>query len=611
MLKSIRLAVVSGAAICGLLAAQDAADWPNYGRDAGGTKYSPLDQITPANVSKLAVAWTYHTKDFGTSWEETPIVINHVMYFATQKNRVLALDADTGKELWSYDPKTPRVAEHRGVSWWPGDGTAGPRIVLATAARLIELDAKTGKPVQEFGDNGEINLRTGITEEFPRAQYAITSPPAIYKNLIIVAPSTQEGPTKGPSGDPRGFDAKTGKLMWRFHTLPQTGEPGNDTWGPDGVKGRSGPSAWGAMTIDAARGMVFLPIGNPSDSFYGADRKGTNLYANCVLALDAQTGKLKWFYQITHHDIFDADVAAPPALVEATLNGKRVPAVAEFNKVGMLFVLDEMTGKPIWAVEERAVPQSEVPGEVSWPTQPFTVKPPPLARLSVKRDELSNISPESHAYCVELFDKVKTRGAFTPLGLEPTLTYPSSIGGGNWAGVSYDPKLSYVFVNFSNLGQTGQMEATPPGSPMPYRNKGAYARFTDKSNYPCNQPPWGELAAVDTKTGDVAWRVPLGSFDELEAKGFKNTGAITLGGSIATASGLVFIAGTADSKFRAFDSKTGKELWVTALPASGDATPITYRGANGKQYVVIVAGGQGHLRGAGQDGDAVIAYALP
>ena len=594
------------------LNAQDPGDWPAYGRDPGGSKYSPLSQITPANVNKLAVAWTYHTTDPAGTWEETPIVIDHVMYFASQKNRTFALDADTGKELWNYDPKTPRASEHRGLSYLPAEGKTGARIVLTTAARLIELDAKTGKLIPDFGDNGEVNLRLGVADDYPRAHYAITSPPVIYKNLIILAPSTQEGPSKGPAGDPRAFDAKTGKLVWRFHLVPQPGEPGNDTWGPDGWKDRSGPSAWGGMTLDAAKGMIFLPVGNPADNYYGADRKGTNLYANCVVALDAATGKLKWYYQLVHHDIFDADVAAPPSLVEATMNGKRVPAIVEFSKGGMMFVLDEMTGKPVWQVEERPVPQSDVPGESSWPTQPFTVKPPPLSRSTVKdEDDLSNISPEAHQYCVDLFHKFKTLGPFTPMAEEPRLSFPSSIGGGNWAGVAFDPKLSYIFVNWSNLGQTGQMEKSPANAPMGYRNRGAYGRFVDKEGYPCNATPWGEIGAVDSKTGNVAWKVPLGSFDELEARGLKNTGSLSLGGPIATAGGLVFIAATADSKFRAFDSKTGKEVWTVKLPASGNATPMSFQGRDGKQYIVIVAGGQGHLPGKAPAGDTVIAYALP
>ena len=607
------------AALCpALLCAQDAADWPAYGRDAGGTKYSPLDQVNSKNVGALVRAWTYHTADPGATWENTPIVVGNVMYFATQKNRVVALEPETGKELWTYDPKSTHIAEHRGVSYWPGDSRTKPRIILATEARLIALDAKSGLPALDFGDNGQVNLRAGVADDYPSAQYAITSPPAIYKGLILLGPSTQEGPSKGPSGDPRAFDARTGKLVWRFHAVPRPGEPGNDTWGPDGWKDRSGPSSWGAMTIDAERGLVFIPLGNPADSFYGGDRKGTNLYANSIVALEAATGKLRWYFQTVHHDLFDYDMAAPPALIEATTMeankpGKRVPAVVEFSKNGLLYVLDRLTGKPVWGVEERPVPASDVPGEAAWPTQPFPLKPPPLTRLSMTKEKVSNISPESHAYCLEQFEKFKTLGPFTPFSVkEPRLVFPSSMGGADWAGVSYDPKLGYIFANASNLGQTGQMVATDPGSPMPYRNQGAYARFMDKEGYPCNQPPWGELSAVDSHTGDVVWRVPLGSYDELEAKGMKNTGAVNLGGSIATAGGVLFIAATADGKFRAFDSRTGKELWVTKLDSIGNATPITYRARNGKQYVVIVAGGPGHLRGSPiRPSDAVIAFALP
>jgi glucose dehydrogenase len=600
-------------AVCYVLFAQDASEWPAYGRDPGGTKYSPLDQINARNVSTLVRVWSYHTGETGATWENTPIMVGNVMYFATQKNRVVALEPETGKELWTYDPKSTAVSEHRGVSYWPGDSRTRPRVILATEARLIALDAKSGKPALEFGDNGEVNLRTGVADDYPKAHYAITSPPAIYKGLIILGPSTQEGPSKGPSGDPRAFDARTGKLAWRFHAVPQPGEPGNETWGPDGWRDRAGPSSWGAMTIDPERGLVFVPLGNPADSFYGADRKGMNLYANSVVALDAATGKLRWYFQTVHHDLFDYDMASPPSLVEATVNGKRVPAVAEFSKSGLLYVLDRLTGKPIWGVEERPVPPSDVPGEQAWPTQPFPVKPPPLTRMSMTKEEVSNISPEAHAFCLEQFEKFKTMGPFTPFSVnEPRLTFPSSMGGADWAGVSYDPKLGYIFANASNLGQTGQMVAAAPGSPMPYRNQGAYARFVDKEGYPCNQPPWGELSAVDTHTGDVAWRIPLGSYDELEAEGMKNTGAMNLGGSIATAGGVLFIAATADGKFRSFESRTGKQLWMTKLDSVGNATPITYRGRNGKQYVVIVAGGPGHLRGSPMPpSDVVIAFALP
>jgi glucose dehydrogenase len=591
-----------------------ADDWPLFGHDPGGTRYSPLDQINAGNVARLERAWTYHTKERGRSFESTPIVVDGVMYLSTHTQKVIALDPDTGRELWRFDARAPG-RENRGVAYWPGDRANAPRILVATGdGRLIEIDARTGAPVRTFGDNGEVNLRAGITDNFPKAAYGITSPPTIYRDVVIVGPATQEGPSHGPSGDPRAFDVRTGKLRWRFHLVPQPGEPGNQTWGPGGWKDRSGPSQWGFATVDTGRGIVFLPVGNPADSFYGADRKGADLYANCVLALDALTGKLIWYYQLVHHDIWDYDVAAPPALVEVRRNGKTIPAVAELTKMGMLFILDRMTGKPVFGVEERPVPRTDVPGEESWPTQPFPLKPPPLARMMLTEDELTTRTPEAHKFCADWLGKLRHEGPFTPFSMRPTLILPGTMGGGNWGGVSFDPKLGYIFVNTSSLGGVGQMVKAAPGSPMPYRNEGGYTRFLDQDQYPCQQPPWGELMAINGN-GDIAWRVPLGSYDEIEAQGLKDAGAPNMGGSIATAGGLVFIAATTDSKFRAFDSRTGKQLWVTRLDATGDAVPMTYRGRNGKQYVVITAAGTNRFRmianTADETADSVIAFALP
>jgi quinoprotein glucose dehydrogenase len=619
MILTIRFFAL-GALACICICAQNPADWPAYGRDPGGSKYSPLDQINTRNVNRLIRAWTYHSTE-GGQWETTPLVVGGVMYFTTQRHRVVALDADTGKERWVFDPQNPGAGGRRGVSWWPGDGKIGPRIFLA-GDHLYALDAVTGKLIPDFGDNGVVDLRAGITDNYPKALYAAGSPPAIYRNLVILGPATQEGPSKGPSGDPRAFDARTGKLVWRFHTVPQPGEPGNETWGPDGWKDRAGPSLWGGITVDNENGLLFLPTGNPADSFYGGDRKGQNLYANSVVALDAATGRLRWYFQLVHHDIYDYDVASPAALVEATMNGKRIPAVAEISKSALLYVLDRLTGKPVWGVEERPVPKSDMPGEESWPTQPFPLKPPALARLAMTKDEVSAISPETHDYCAAEFAKYKTLGPFTPFGLEPRLAFPSAIGGANWAGVSFDPKLGYIFVNTSSIGQTGLMAPTSPGSPILFSNLGAYGRFVDPDGHPCNQPPWGELSAVDTHTGNIAWRVPLGSYEELEAKGIRNTGAVNLGGSISTAGGLVFIAATNDHRFRAFDSRTGKEVWMTSLEASGNATPISFRGKSGKQYVVIVAGSSGRAAATigvprnatalkDRTADSVIAFTLP
>ncbi len=577
-------------------------EWPSYGHDTGGARFSPLKQITSGNVAKLRRAWTIHTGEMG-NFETTPIVVNNVLYFSTQAQKIVAVEPETGKEIWRYDPRS-RLRELRGVSYWPGDKQTAARIVFGTSdGRLIALDAKTGKPSSNFGDNGTVNLRAGVADIWPgTAAYAVTSPPVIYKDLVIVGPSTQENGSTGPSGDPRAFDARTGKMVWRFHTVPQPGEPGNDTWGPNGWKDRAGPSLWGPMTLDAERGMVFLPVGNPADSFYGADRKGTNLYANSVVALDAATGKLRWYFQLVHHDIFDYDVDAPPALIEVTRGGRKIPAVAETTKMGLLFILDRLTGKPVFGVEERPVPQSDVPGEAAWPTQPFPLKPPPLARMTVTRDEVREP-------CRAQFDELAHKGPFQPFGTKISLRFPGTMGGGNWGGVAFDPALGYVFVNTSNLGGTGRMAEAPAGADVAYRPVGGYTRWVDKDAYPCQEPPWGELSAVNTATGDIAWRVPLGSYDG------KPTGTPNLGGPIATAGGLVFIGATLDAKFRAFDARTGKELWTAELDGAAISVPATYLGRDGKQYVVIAAGGPARFRSIdatkAAGADTLIAFALP
>ncbi|MEO8593779.1 MAG: PQQ-binding-like beta-propeller repeat protein [Candidatus Solibacter sp.] len=590
-------------------------DWPTYGHDPGGMRYSPLTKIDQNNVAKLRRAWTYHTGDAGNQFETTPIVAGNRMYLSTQTARVVALEPETGKELWSYDPKVQRPREHRGVSYWPGDRNTPARILLGTGdGRLIALDAATGKPVPQFGAGGTVDLKDGVAGGFPRASYALTSPPAIYKDLVIVGPSTPEGPSQGPSGDPRAFDVRTGKLVWRFHTVPQPGEPGSDTWGTDGTRQRSGPSLWGLINVDVKNGLVLLSTGNPADSWYGADRKGTNLYANCVVALDAATGKLRWHFQLTHHDIFDFDLPGGPALIEITRAGRKVPAVAQITKAGLLFLLDGLTGKPLFGVEERPAPKSDMPGEEAWPTQPFPLKPPPLARITaLRKEELTHRTPEAARFCEDWFAKVKSGGLYTPYGAQTTVVLPGAMGGGNWGSVAFDPKLGYVFVNTSNMGIMGHLVPSP-GAAMPYRNESGYARFVDQDRYPCQAPPWGELSAVDANTGDIAWRVPLGNYEELAAQGMTKTGAPNVGGAIATASGLVFIAATNDSRLRAFSSKTGEEVWSARMEASGNATPITFLGRDGQQYVVIAAGGPAHFRNVADNSapkaDSLIAFSL-
>jgi glucose dehydrogenase len=589
-------------------------EWPIVGRDPGGTRFSPLKQINTQNVNRLARAWTYHTGEQGRAFETIPILVNNVLYFSTQNQNIVALDPETGKEIWKYQTKS-NSRDHRGVAYWPGDAKTPPRILFGTGdGRLIALEASSGKPVASFGDNGVVNLRNGVADDYPKALYSISSPPAIYRDLVIVGPSTQELGRRGPSGDPRAFDVRTGKLAWTFHTVPREGEPGGESWGVEGWKDRSGPSQWGFATVDTKLGLVFLPVGNPADSFYGADRKGANLYSNCVIALDAMTGKLRWYFQTVHHDTWDYDLSAAPVLIDVKREGKTIPALAQITKMGLLFILDRTTGKPVFGVEERPVPKTDTPGEELSPTQPFPLKPPPLARMSLTREELSKRTPESKQFCEEWFSRLRHEGPYTPWGSTPSLLMPGTMGGGNWGGVSFNPELGYIFVNTSSLGGTGHMMPAVAGAEIPFKNEGGYTRFIDQDQYPCQQPPWGELTAVNANTGDIVWRRPLGSYDELETQGLKDTGAPNMGGSITTAGGLVFIAATTDSKFRAFDARTGRELWMTRLEATGDSVPITYQGRSGKQYVVVAAGGTNRFRmiakTADRTADVLVAFSL-
>jgi glucose dehydrogenase len=442
----------------------------------------------------------------------------------------------------------------------------------------------------------------------------MSSPPIVYKNLAILGGSEGENAFIGPPGDPMAFDVKNGKLVWRYRVVPQPGDPNFGTWG-DGWKDRGGPAIWGLMTVDEARGMVFLPTGNPGGSFYGGDRPGDNLYAVSVLALDINTGAYKWHFQTTRHDLFDADLAAAPALIDVVQNGKRIPAVAQITKMGgMLFILDRLTGKPIHGVENRKVPPSNVPGERAAATQPFPIKPAPWARLGMTKADLTTVTPESNRFCTAWWEKERmyNDGAYTPYGaVDTTVVFSGTIGGGNWGGVAFSPPLGYVFVNTSNLATLGRM-VPDPQNPGKFSNELAYTRFWDDNHYPCQQPPWGELVAVNANTGDIAWKVPLGIYPELVAKGIPPTGTPNLGGPIVTATGVVFIGATKDARFRAIDAKTGKELWYGQLEAAGAATPMTYQGRDGTQYVVIASGGPGDTDRGGteQYPQKLVAFAL-
>ena len=584
--------------------------------DPQGNHYSPLKQITPANISRLQVAWKFHSGAPGS--EAIPVVANGVMYL-TQPNGVFALEPETGRLLWKYEKAGMAI---RGLSYWPGNAQTPPRVFAGVRDKLLAIDVKTGRPAADFGANGEVDLKPGIAgglTDARQTRIVLTSPPAIHKDIVITGGSNGEGaPSAGAYGDIRGWNARTGELVWTFHTVPRDGEPGSDTWPPGGWKNRSGTNTWGFFSVDTERGLVFAPTGSPTADFYGADRKGDNLYGNSIIALDAATGKHRWHQQLVHHDIWDYDLAAAPALIEVRRNGQRIPAVAQTTKMGLLFVFNRVTGEPIFGIEERAVPQSSVPGEVTSLTQPFPVKPPPLARNTFRAEEMYNLTPEHKAFCQDLFNRnqMLISPPYTPFQVErDVLLFPSTLGGGNWGGVSYDPSLRLAFTNVMNVGQFGRMEkgkpeADPGGRYVRKSEYGAYARFWNpESKIPCSPPPFGELVAVNVDTGEIAWKTPLGVVESLEAQGFKNTGSVNIGGSLATAGGLVFIAATNDSRFRAFDSKTGALVWEYPIDANGHTIPVSYQGKDGKQYIVLMAGGGGGIFGAPL-ADSVTAFAL-
>jgi quinoprotein glucose dehydrogenase len=583
-------------------------DWPSYGNDPGAMRYSSLRQIRAENVERLKPAWTFRTGKPGS--EAIPIVVDGVMYL-TAPDGVYALEPETGELLWKYAAAPVAL---RGLAYWKGTGGLHSRVFAGNGQFLLGLDVTTGKPAPGFGNEGRLDLKAGVLGDLKDGRYALESPPAVFDNVVITGCSNGEGsPTIGAYGDIRGWDAKTGRLLWTFHTVPRPGEAGSETWPPGGWKNRSGTNVWGFFTIDETRGIVYAPLGAPTSDFYGADRVGNDLYGNSLVALDARTGKKKWHQQLVHHDLWDYDLAAPPALFDIHRGGRVVPAVAQITKMGLLFVFDRVTGEPVYGMEERPVPQTEVPGEVTAKTQPFPVLPPPLAKNTFRPEEMYNRSPEHARFCQELFasNQMKIGPAYTPLPVAGNaLFFPSTLGGGDWGGVSVDPALGHLFVNIMNVGQWGHMEKR--GSEFVRTSAyGPYARFWNRdTRIPCQNPPFGELIAIDLASGEIAWRSVLGKIEALEAIGVRDTGSVNLGGSIATAGGLIFIGATNDSRFRSFDSKSGKLLWEAKLEASAHSSPITYMGRDGRQYVAVMAAGGGAFLGGGLS-DTLAAYALP
>ena len=608
------------AALCATLPAAAApTDWPAYGHDAGGGRFSPLTQITPDNVGKLQVAWTYHMNPLPgaaatgarpPNSTTTPLMVNGLIYLGTPYGRVVALDATTGKQVWAYQLASGDQPPYRGMAYWPGDKGHAPRIVFGSfKGNMIALDAKTGAPARGFGTDGVVDTKTPeIMNGLPNAYYGYSSPPVIYKNVAIIGSRVQESPSKGAAGDVRAWDVVTGKLAWTFHSIPRPGEKFHDTWQDDGWKQRSGVNVWNQLTVDAKRGIAYLPFGAPTFDRYGGDHKGSNLFSDSLVAVDANTGKYLWHYQVTHHDIWDWDLDTPPVLLDVKKDGKTIPAVAAMNKSAILFILNRLTGEPIFGAPETPVPASPVASESASPTQPIPNKPVQLARNSFDLSEVAQLTPEHTAACLKMIADGHWTGskAFEPIPTDhPIIRFPGGEGGPEWAGGAFDPRLGLFIVNTNNLGYVEQLQQKADGEwGMTSTN------FRDRtSRMPCQTPPWGLLSAVNVNTGDIAWQVHLGITDTLP-EGKQDTGRPSNGGPIVTAGGVTFIGGTDDQRFRAFDSKTGKELWAAKLDYSAHATPITWQGKDKRQYVGVVATGGSYLASP-TGGDSLVVWALP
>ncbi|HEX5067540.1 MAG TPA: pyrroloquinoline quinone-dependent dehydrogenase [Myxococcota bacterium] len=625
------------------------ADWPAWAGDLGGGRHSPLTQITPENVRDLEVAWVHHSGDmeYGggkthlpSSLQVTPIVVEDTLFYCTPFDRVFALDPETGAERWAYDPGVDRTGLYlvncRGVSAWrdaqaPRDATCSLRIFLGTLdARLIALDGATGKPCEDFGRGGAVDLREGVGDAQP-GEYGVTSAPLVLGDKVVTGAMVLDNRrTDAPGGVVRAFDARTGALAWAWDPIPPNQVPDSaaaaSNGGPHYRRGTT--NAWSTLSGDPQLGLVYVPTGNTSPDYYGGQRDGLDYYSSSVVALRADTGEVAWHFQTVHHDVWDYDVPSQPVLFEFPGKDGPVPALAQATKMGHLFLLDRRTGAPLFPVEERPVPQGAVPGETLSPTQPFPTKPPPLHPATLTPDEAYGFTPWDRGACRDAVASLRSDGIFTPPSLQGSVQYPGMAGGSNWGSVSVDPQRGLIVLNQARaavkirLVPRDEFEKQFPDGPptFGYEPQGGTPYALERVpllsplGAPCNPPPWGTLTAVDLATGEVAWDVPLGTTRDMAPfpvwVALGTFGVPNQGGAITTASGLTFIGATTDHYLRAFETDSGEEIWRTRLPNGGHATPMTYRlREDGRQFVVIAAGGHGMLERV--PGDALMAFALP
>ena len=616
----------------------EAVEWPYVGGDAANTRFSAAERLTPDNVGDLQVAWTWRPADrpreeFGTvpgSFTSTPIMVDGTVYVSSNYNRVAALDAETGAVRWVFDPRAyadgmPALGggfRHRGVTLWR-DGDA-LRIFLASRYRLFCLDAETGEVVPAFGDDGVVDLSRDLIWPIDRSHFEFNAAPVMFRDLVIVGSAVGDRVIypRTPPGDVRAYDARTGALVWSFHTIPQEGEFGSQTWENEAWRHTGATNVWAGVTVDEEHELVFLPVGNPTNVYYGGQRLGDNLFAESVVALDANTGEREWHFQIVHHGVWDYDLPTQPMLTPITIDGRRIDAVVQLTKQGLVFVFDRATGEPIWPIEERPVPQSDVPGERTAETQPFPTRPSPLLpTLGMSPDDAFDLTPELQAAAQTAMEAFRTGPLYTPPSLQGSLVRPSGGGVVNWGGGAFDPESGLLYVKASNVsGVQRLVKFDPETTTNPFADTtdpdyvgydadlGGRATFED--GIPLNKPPYAYLVAVDLNTGDIAWRVPFGrGSDRLRVHPAlqdvdlpDRLGTPGAPGAIVTRGGLVFAGGGEDALY-AFDKRTGREVWSAPLTERSGATPMTYQTAGGRQFVLIATGS-----GANQE---LVAFATP